>query len=86
MMQRGYEVECGDIKGAVVAKTPAAAFRKIIAGLNRRGESTHPGELARFREVIAFPKTGLARPDGPWFYQEPNALLAPALTRQPEGG
>ena len=66
-MKHIYEIQCGDVVGAIEARSPGAAFRSIMR--RAKMNSSHWGELARFRLVR---KSGQIM--GSWHYQSPDAL------------
>jgi len=65
-----FQVECGDVRGAIKARGPGHAFRRIMR-LGRIKKSQW-GALARFRRCdVEFEPT---KRKGVWFYQDPEAL------------
>lgn len=66
-----FEIECGDVKGYVFARTEGRAFRQLVDVMR---EDERLAELAAFREVETVARG--PKPMTPWFYQEPKSLYA----------
>ncbi len=65
------EIQCGEHRGTVIAKSPAAAWRKIV------GDDVEGGFalLARYRECLPAARGRKHRAGwGPWFYIAPHIL------------
>lgn len=59
---KNWQVQCGNVRGSVRAKSAGAAFRRL---LKKHAANAALAPLARFKG-----------PDTPWFYQTPEALRA----------
>ena len=70
MTVKTFQIQCGDIDGYAIAKTPGVAFRRLVKVMR---DDEGFGVLAAFREVQ--PMVRKPKPITDWFYQETGALL-----------